>query len=73
MGRRKRVDIVATTATRFSHIARASADDAAPRLPHSAKIRCVACKGIVAVGRASLIERGRWACRKCVAEKERAR
>ena len=73
MGRRSGVNIVATTMSRFSHIARASADDAAPGLSPSASVRCVACKEIVTVAKAALVERGRWACKPCIAKKERAR
>ena len=73
MGRRKKVDIVATTATRFGHKALASDDDAADRLPDTASIRCIACKSLVTVGKAALVERGRWACLRCVGERRRAR
>ena len=73
MGRRKNVDIVATTARLCSHKERPSDDDAAPRLADSATIRCVACKGLVAVGKAVVVERGRWVCKPCIAKKERAR
>ena len=73
MGKRKKVDIIATTQTRFAHKALASDDDAAPRLPDTAMIRCVGCKSLVSVGKAVLVERGRWACLRCVGERRRAR
>ena len=46
MGKRKNVDIVATTVSRYGHKALASDDDAAPRLPDTAMIRCVGCKSL---------------------------
>ena len=73
MGKRKNVDIVATTQSRFAHKALASDDDAAPRMSDSAMIRCIACKSLVTVGKAVLVERGRWACLRCVGERRRAR
>ena len=36
MSKRKNVDVVATTMSRFSHVARPSDEDAAPRLPDTA-------------------------------------
>ena len=73
MGKRKKVDVIATTVTRFGHKALASDDDAPARLSDDAMIRCIGCKSLVAASKAVLVERGRWACLRCVGERRRAR
>ena len=70
MGKRRNVDIVATTMTRHQHKALPSDDDAAPdRMPEDAMIRCIGCKERVPAAKAALIERGRWACRPCITKR----